>query len=192
MTEPDLDRVRDDLALIRQMVDQSRQVRAETGHIYLIIGVLFMIAGIVDTVLPPERGWIAWPAAGVLAMFTSIVEGRRTAARRGHVGFAPPIEGVAWMTAGTVLGFYVFLSISIEGHIPVLMFPFIALVISIPLAVSGALYRYWPLGAGAAVFLLLGVVSAFLGDTAQRLGFSLAMLLGYVAPGLGMMRANTD
>ena len=192
MNEQDVEGIRANVDLIRRMVDQSRQVRAQTGHIYLWVGILFLIAALVDVLVPGSLSWVGWPSAGVLSLGYAVWAGRRQAHGQGHLGYAPQVEGVAWTISSVIIGAYIGLSFVVEGGLPRLMFPLISLMVAIPLTVSSALYRHWPLAAGAAVFVLVGVITAFMGDLGQRLGFSLAMLLGYVLPGVAMMKQTRD
>lgn len=189
---PEVEAIRDQIELIQRMVDQSRQVRAQTGHIYLGAGVAFLLAALVDGIgyvwWDPAWSWLGWPIAGAFAGLYSAVAGPRQAKRQPRLSYAPRIEGVTWLTASVVIWTYVILGLIQAGEPPALMFPVTGLMVTLPLAVSGALYRYWPLTAGAVVFFVVAVATAFMGDVAQRLGFALAMLLGYVLPGLAILR----
>ena len=193
MSERDMERASADLALIRKMVDQSRTVRAETGHIYVFIGVLFVVAAIVDAAVgmrAPQLSWIGWPVAGIGAGLYSAIEGRRLAERRGHVGYAPPVEGMAWIATTLVLSVQVTLNIFVAGQPPQLLFPTIAVTLAIPLSVSSVLYRNAPLAAAAVIFVLVGVATAFVGAPWQQLGFAVAMIAGYIVPGILTIREH--
>ena len=187
MNEPDVAQIRANLELVRQMVDQLRRVRARSGHIYVAIGMLFVAAGPIDVWWTAPNSWMLWPAAGVLSFLYSLVAGRRLAKTEGRVGYAGPIEGVAWLVSTLVIGAYTVVHLAHSGAPPTLLFPLICLTISIPLAVSASLYRAAPLALGSLAFFAGGILSGFLGDAGQRLTMSAAMAVGYVAPGLWMM-----
>ncbi len=184
----DTNRLHQDLELIKRMVAQSRRVRARTGDIYLVVGALLVIAGIVDALVPGGVGWVAWPIGGGLGWLYAVISGVRRGAPQGHVSYAPRVEGVAWTVACCGVAITVLLS-QVTGAIKyTAVFPLIALLLATPLAVSGALYRYWPLTAGGGLFVAYALACVWLPPPALGPGFIVTMVLGYVAPGVGMLR----
>ncbi|MGB1014439.1 MAG: hypothetical protein ACPG4T_09930 [Nannocystaceae bacterium] len=190
MNDPATQQLQEELALIKKMISASRRVRAESGDIYLVVGLMLLLAGIVDISVATPMSWIAWPISGALGWAYALISGLRRAHTTKHVSYAPRVEGVAWtvtcMAAAALAGMY----IPTGSLSPDVLFPLMGLLLSIPLAVSGALYRYWPLSAGAAVFLVSGVVGIWLPPNARGPLFLVSMTLGYIAPGIAMLRMS--
>jgi len=190
MNDPATQQLHEELALIKKMISASRRVRAESGDIYLVVGLLLILAGLIDMLIASSMSWIAWPVAGAIGWVYALISGIRRARTTNHVTYGPRVEGVAWtvtcLVIATLVGMYIPKGI-ISWEV---MFPLMGLLLSIPLAVSGALYRYWPLSAGAAVFLVSGVLGIWLTPEVRGPLFLVSMAVGYIAPGVAMLRMS--
>ncbi len=183
-------KLQQELELIKRMVSASRRVRAESGDIYLVVGILLFVGGSYDWAVDSDMSWVAWPICGALGWLYAAASGIRRARRETRVTFGPRIEGVAWTVTCIAIAILGGIYVPTKIIAVELMYPLMGLMLAIPLAVSGSVYRYWPLTAGALVFLLVGTVGALVPSEHRELIFLIGMALGYIGPGLAMLRLS--
>lgn len=175
---------------IRAMVDRSRSDRARTGDIYVAWGVIVGLALLLHAGLDlygSATPWIAWPVLAPIGMGYAAWRGRQEAGQA--ITYASRVEARLWMIVGLVL-LVLCIGGPMSGTLPLrAITPVVSGVIAVGLGTSSELYRYRPLGYAGTFFVVVALVSLYLPWQAQFALMGVALLLGYVVPGVMMTRA---
>ncbi|MEN0060763.1 MAG: hypothetical protein AAGA48_01370 [Myxococcota bacterium] len=178
------------LAAIREMVERSRHDRIRTGDIYVVWAVV-VIAALLGQVMLDRWGfsqpWMAWFMTTPAAVAYSIFRGRQQANR--VFTYANRVEARTWLFTGLAMGALAFGGPASGMLPPAAIVPILCSILAVALATAGALYRYRPVTGSAVLFLIAGIMSWFLTWQLQFALFAVVLLLGYVVPGIWMMRA---
>jgi hypothetical protein len=187
----DQDEARRQLALIHDVVDRSRRERAASGDIYVVWGavVCFCLAAtVLGDWLGWSAGWIAWPLLMPFASGYSVWSGRRNAMQVGT--FVGRVEGHLWGAITVALVIVVFGGLSTGALALTAAIPVVSAIAGVGMVASGALYRSplmtWP----GWMFIGVSAVCLPLPWQVQYGVFGVAIAVGYIVPGVLMMRAS--
>ena len=175
------------LQLIQDMVRQAKQSFQKSNFYFLLWGVLFALAGVVDHLLMRsgvELHWVVWPVMGVLGGIISGVHGAREGRRQGAMTWMDRVQMWLWGSYTVTLVLLIVAAVS-WGRDPN---PFVLLLTGLPTFVTGALIRFRPLMVGGVLFWAIGLVSLFALREYSSLVFAFAIVAGYVVPGILLKR----
>ena len=175
------------LQLIQDMVRQAKQSFQKSNFYFLLWGVLFALAGVVDHLLMRsgvELHWVVWPVMGVLGGIISGVHGAREGRRQGAMTWMDRVQMWLWGSYTVTLVLLIVAAVS-WGRDPN---PFVLLLTGLPTFVTGALIRFRPLMVGGGLFWAIGLVSLFALREYSSLVFAFAIVAGYVVPGILLKR----
>lgn len=178
------------LDLIQHMIRQTKASFVQISYYFLMWGILLSLAGISEYVLQYvvnyQHHYIGWPIAGVLGGILAALHGNRSSEEPRH--FSGRLIGFLWGGFGlTLLVFLVCTSgTGVEPG------PYIILLTGLPTFVSGGIMRFRPLMIGGVLFWIFGIITFFFLPEYRSLLFSLAIITGYIIPGLMLRRAEQN
>jgi len=184
----DEQQAREDIKLIRDMLERTRRATAESGALFIFWGVWLVLglAGHYALYFLQRFNWIwaNWAFFGlsgwVVSAVYSIRRGRRAQTRtyaQGAMGFVSIACSIAFLMAAFV---FPLLQIYPYEAIPVI----IALISGIMQFIQGGLFR-WPLLGAAGILWWVGAAAmAFVPGDWRGLVLIPLMILGYLVPGL--------
>ena len=129
------------LQLIQDMVRQAKQSFQKSNFYFLLWGVLFALAGVVDHLLMRSGvglHWVVWPVMGVLGGIISGVHGAREGRRQGAMTWMDRVQMRLWGSYTVTLVLLIVAAVS-WGRDPN---PFVLLLTGLPTFVTGALIRF--------------------------------------------------
>jgi hypothetical protein len=130
-----------------------------------------------------QHYYLGWPIAGVLGGILAALHGSRHSDQPQH--FSSRLVSFLW--GGFVITLIVLLVCTVgTGTEPG---PYIILLTGLPTFVSGGIMRFRPLLIGGILFWVFGVVTFFFLLDLRSLIFSVAIITGYIIPGL-MLRQS--
>lgn len=178
------------LATIREVIDRSRAERARSGDIYLVYGVVVVLADAITVgsgaLLDWQYGWLAFPILAPVAVAYAAIVSRRRSLEMSTFGFR--IEGRLWMFTSLAFG-AVFAAGAWDGLLGLrAIVPLICAAIGVAMGTSGALFASRGMTASGLMFVAVAGGSCLLPLTAQHLLFMAAVLAGYVVPGALWLR----
>lgn len=178
------------MQVINQMISNAKQSFSKVSFYFLLWGVLFIFAGIAEFVLGQVIGWqhpwIGWPIAGTIGGVVASIKGARDGKKAGASTYMDRVFAFLW----GAFTFTLVLIIVGSVHLHTDPGPFIMIMTGLPTFVSGGLMRFKPLVIGGMVFWTLGILSFFFFDGYESLVFAVALLCGYIIPGLMLKRVE--
>ncbi len=185
------DQAREHLAIIAEVVQRSRVERAKSGDIYVVWGVVTVIC-VVATLLSDYYdvlwGFLSWPVlCTVAAGWTATVARRRSLKRE---TYGTRIEGAAWLSAGAAMFVLVFGGLATQTLEISAIIPVVCCCIGSAMATSGSVYRSTMLKVASGLFFVTAAVCLFLAWQVQYMTFAVVMVLGYIWPGVVLMRED--
>jgi len=181
--------VHDHLVAIREVVDRAREERVRHSDMFVVWGIVLVcctMATLAGDAVGWPWGWVTYPVLGSIAAgwtaWTAWGRGLR------HDTYGGRIEGTAW--ASVVVGLVVLLLGGLtSGVLPLeAITPIVSVLAGVALTVAGAIYRTWVLAGSGWAFIGLALPCFFLPWQAQYALFAVALVFGYVVPGLVLMR----
>lgn len=191
MTDPT--QVSEDLAEIRRAIEAARRDRATYGDIYVVWGLIVVLGTIIEIVanhLEAERPWLGWIVLAMIGgVWSGITSSRRERAAR-VLTHAARVEAQSWLACSIGLFVITFIG-GISGRVSShLITPLISVSLGVPVRTAGALYDNRHLRWASLGFFACGGITLFLPRTTGQFLFAAMMLVGYVWPGIAMIRAE--
>jgi len=187
------DPLREELAEIRRAVEVARRDRAIHGDIYVLWGLIVALGTVLEAVgidRGVESPWIVWPVLATLGGIYSAITGHRRERSTRVLTHAAKVEGQTWLAATIAVVIVSFIG-GVSGRIPYpLITPLLSVILGVPLRTTGTLYDSRHLRLASLGFFACGAISLFLDRPYPQILFTLMMLVGYVWPGLAMIRAE--
>ncbi len=184
----DEQQAREDIKLIRDMLERTRRASAESGALFIFWGV-WLILGLAGqyTLLFLQRYdwiWVNWAFFGLTGWIVSAVYSIRRGRKARMRTYAQ--SATAFVSIGCSIGFLLTAFVFPLLHIyPYAAIPVnIALISGIMQFVQGGIFR-WPLLWAAGILWWVGaVVMAFVPGEWRGIVLIPLMVLGYLVPGL--------
>ncbi len=183
------DEARDHLAIIREVVDRARTEQMASGDIYVGWGVVLVLCialTLAGDAVDWHWGWVSFPVLGTITAVWTGVTARNRGLRRDTYGGR--IEGTLWIAVGS--GISILLAGGLGSDVLPLaaVIPSISVLVGVALLTSAAIYTQPMLRWSGVGFLLLAGPCFWLSWQTQYALFGVAMLFGYVVPGLMALR----
>jgi hypothetical protein len=184
---------KENLEMIRRMIEETKKGVAYSGHIYIFWGVIVLIAVLINYVLVFSRLYqyifISWLALMVLGFAYSVYHGVTREKKAKVTTFPDKAIGYTWFGCGVtlmILGFVAPLAGVYSGQmIPAV----IAVVIGSACFITGRLYEWKLLTWASLLWWGGGVAMMVLKSESRFLIFPFLIIVGYLIPGF-ILRAN--
>lgn len=176
------------LKLIEDMIGQAKRSFHRQSYYFLLWGILLIGAMIVNYIFAVRGsvlGGYAWPVVGVAGGILSFLHGSREGRKKPVTTAMDRV--IMWLWTGFVVTMLTTMLASASSHNAMAMGSIIVLT-GLPTFVTGQLMRFRPLIAGGILFWVLGAVSYFVPQEWMVLLYIVAMLFGYIVPGLMLKR----
>jgi len=171
------------LRLIDETIREAKRSFLRIHFYFLLWGLLFALAGILSYMLVRAGSawhWLGWPAAGIIGAIVAGVHGAREGRKQGVMTAMDRLHMWLWTSYTITLVLMLAGALALRSDPN----PWVLMLSGLPTFVTGAMMRFRPLMAGGVLFWLLGVLLFFALAPYSSLIFALAMVLGYVVPGL--------
>lgn len=177
------------MELISEMIASAKQSFMKMNFYFLLWGVLLALAGLTEFLLAGyiSYPWVVWPIVGLIGGTVAGVHGAKQGKTAGASTFADRVYMWLWMA------FVFTLVVFIVGAVSMAVDPgpFIMLLTGLPTFVTGAIMRFKPLMVGGVLFWIIGLVTIFFLPEYSALAFTVAIVAGYIVPGL-MLRSKEN
>ncbi len=185
--------LREELAEIRRAVEVARRDRAIHGDIYVLWGIIVTLGTVLEAIgihYELAYPWMVWPILGSVGGISSAIIGSRRERTTKVLTYAAKVAVQTWFAATIAVVIVSFVG-GISMQIPYrLITPLLSIIIAVPLRTTGTLYVNRPLRLASLGFFACGAVSLFLSRPYPQILFALMMIVGYIGPGLAMMRGE--
>lgn len=175
------------LQLIENMIGQAKRSFHRMSFYFLLWGVLLIAAMIANVLLATAgntNGGIAWGVAGILGGVLSSIHGSREGRRQQAHG--PMDRPLMWLwTSFVITMLTMIVAGAAGGQDPG---PAIVVLTGLPTFLTGQMVRFKPLIYGGILFWAIGAVSYFAAPITAAALYVVAMLFGYIVPGLMLKR----
>jgi hypothetical protein len=176
------------LALIQRFIAGSRSNVKRSSFGFIFWGILIAAASILNYLLlltaVAGRAWIAWPVLTISGFIITLVYYARNTRKAGAVSaFGRFFKGL-FMCGGFTYFLLIFLCLSLR----VTPAPFMLALTSLLVTVAGLALRFRPLVLGGILFCVASIASVFISPANQLLLIGVCFLLGYLVPGILLVR----
>ncbi len=181
------------IKIIQQMVKASQQQFADNGIFMIIWAIVLILAALVNYFLitlgtdmeTMSKGiiitWITFPTLGGIL---SIIIRKRQSKKEGVKTHIDNLLKYMWLGFGVVL-FFTILFPTLNNNSSI---PYILILTAFAIYIFALGIKYSPFIFGSICVLALGVIAFWVNYSTQLLAFSLAILLGYLIPGIMLYR----
>lgn len=177
------------MELITEMIASAKQSFMKMNFYFLLWGILLALAGLAEFLLAGHisYAWLVWPIVGLVGGIAAGVHGAKKGKAAGASTFADRVYMWLWMAFVFTLVVFIIGAVSMEVDPG----PFIMLLTGLPTFVTGAIMRFKPLMVGGVLFWAIGLVTIFFFPEYSALAFTVAIVVGYIIPGL-MLRSKEN
>ena len=130
------------------------------------------------------NGWMAWPILGSLGGIIAGVHGAREGKKQGASTFTDRVFMWVWISFTITMVILIVASVAMDQRPG----PIVSILTGMPTFITGAILRFRPLQVGGVLFWVLGVLSLFVWPAHGALLFGVALLFGYIVPGMLLKR----
>ncbi len=170
------------LYIITEMIDQAKGKVRENSIYFIIWGVVITLAnlGMFSLMLMEYRyPYISWSIAVPAWIITIYTTWRQSKKARTN-SHLDRISGSLWLSFGVII----FTLVAFGKLINYQLNPVILLLSALPTFVSGIIIKFKPLIFGGFSFWLLGIACFLVGGPWQFLVGALAVIVGFLIPGI--------
>ena len=176
------------LALIQSMIDTARNKVAEDGFQFLLWGVLVIIASLLNYLMVwqgyADKAGLVWMLLPIVGWPVSYIYEKRKANTAKVETYADRSTGYVWIAYGITMFFTIFYSVYIKAS-PI---PFILLLTGMATFTSGLTLQFKPLIWGGVAIWIIAIVTFFTDPAMHLLLNALAIVVGYIIPGIMLRR----
>lgn len=176
--------VNQSLQIIDEMVQRARFNFSKGSVFFILWGILLTIAGVGEFLLQQmdySMPWILWPIAGSLGGIISGIYGSKLS-RESSRSYLEKTYSNLWIIYFFTL---IVLLVALVSQ-KINPGPYILIVTGLPTYFTGSILKLKELRYGGGVFWILGLISIFSSPEYSSLIFALAIVLGYLVPGMIM------
>lgn len=180
------------LALIQKFITGTRNNMKRSSFGFIFWGILVAVASILNYLLlfTPAAGkaWMPWPVLCISGFIITLVYYARNARKSGAISaFGRFFKGL-FMCGGLMYFLLIFLSLMLQ----VTPMPFVLALTSLLVTVAGLAIRFRPLVLGGLLFFVASIVGVFISPANQLLLTGVCFLLGYLTPGILLVRKEVE
>lgn len=175
------------LKLIESMIGQAKRSFQRMSFYFLLWGGLLLVATLTEYFMGRAglpNGWLGWPILGTLGGIIAGVHGAREGRKAGVGTFTDKVFIWVWVAFTITLVIVIVSSVAV-GSKPG---PWVSIITGMPTIISGGILRFRPLIIGGILFWTFGLLSLFVWPDHGALLFGLALLFGYIVPGILLKR----
>ena len=176
------------LELIKETISQARSSFMRISPFFLVWGIVFVIAGLVEFYLKTSGNqffWTSWPIAGVIGgVLTGVVGYRQSKAQAGNSTFIDRVMSLLWGTY--TFSLFVLLYMTVSSQVD--PNPYVMLITAIPTFITGTIIRFPIMNYGAFAFWIGAVLALNIDTMYSGLIFSCALVVGYLLPGFTLSK----
>ncbi|MCC6540590.1 MAG: hypothetical protein IT225_00060 [Flavobacteriales bacterium] len=175
------------LKLIESMIAQAKHSFQRISFYFMLWGGLLLVATLMEYFMGQAgmpNGWLGWPIMGTLGGIVAWMHGSREGQKSGVATFADRVFMWVWMAFIITLLLIIVSNVAV-GSQPG---PWVCLLTGMPTFITGGILRFRPLVVGGVLFWLFGMVSLFVWPEQGALLFGLALVTGYIIPGILLKR----
>lgn len=175
------------LKLIESMIGQAKKSFHRMSFYFLLWGGLLLVATLTEYLMGRAglpNGWMGWPILGTLGGIIAGMHGSKEGRRSGAATFTDRVFLWVWVAFTITLVIIIVSSVAV-GSKPG---PWVSIITGMPTFITGGILGFRPLIIGGILFWVLGVLSLFVWPEQGALLFALALLLGYIVPGILLKR----
>jgi len=179
------------MELITEMIASAKQSFFKMSFYFLLWGALLALAGLGQYFLKQSDfslHWIGWPIVGVVGGIIAGVHGAREGKKTQVSTFTDRVYMWLWMA----FVFTLVLFIVAAGKHELDPGPYIMLLTGLPTFVTGAIMKFRPLVFGGVLFWVIGMLTIFFMMEYSALTFTVAILVGYIIPGLMLRKKENE
>ncbi|MEQ8323089.1 MAG: hypothetical protein RIE58_01450 [Vicingaceae bacterium] len=168
--------------IINQMLQESKRSLHRNSFYFILWGIILLPAAFMDFFLYGQAySWLGWPIVGAIGGIVSGIYGSKEGRRSGEQTIGDRISMFTWGAFVFALLFVLFYSIANRLS----TYPLVLLVSGMATFISGGISKFRPFLLGAAALALGALLCAFFVQSRYHgLVFIVAMVLGYLIPGL--------
>lgn len=185
-----IDNPEESLRIIRGMIAKSRQSFNQNSFYFLLWGILMFIAGISEYLLLSFTDtpwfWIGYPVLGIIGGIVSAVYSSKQDKQLNGETFIDTMVSYVWLAYGVSLICLIVTAILVNVNPGT----FVLLLTGLPTFLTGFVLKHLPLKIGGIIFWLSGIISIFATDLYVPLIFSTAIALGYLLPGISLLKTE--
>ncbi len=174
------------IEIIEKMLVESQASLIKNSFFFILWGILMSIAGLIEFfTFNQSMYWLVWPIAGTVGGIISAVYGSRENKRTQIIHYGDKMMKYVW--GGFVLALVLSVFFSVYHRISPA--PIIMILAAYATFISGGISKLNALIYGSFALAIGAVLSGFLISTEYHgLVFAIAILLGYVYPGIVLNR----
>lgn len=175
------------LKLIESMIGQAKRSFQRMSFYFLLWGGLLLAATLTEYFVARAglpNGWMGWPVLGTLGGIIAGMYGSREGKKAGATTFTDTVFMWVWVAFTITLVIVIVSSVAV-GSAPG---PWVSILTGMPTFITGGILRFRPLMIGGVLFWVFGLLSLFVWPEHGALLFGLALLLGYIIPGILLKR----
>ncbi|MDB5222167.1 MAG: hypothetical protein JWN83_834 [Chitinophagaceae bacterium] len=178
------------LSIISGMINHARNRFSETGHLYLLWGVVIFVCCITQFIMlyffKNQNAYYVWYATWVVVIYQFYYLARRKKRQRVKT-YPDEIIGFVWFTF--VICSFILVYILIKNNSVNAINACILVMYGMPTFLSGIILRFKPLRIGGIICWLIAISAMFTTYQYQLLLLALAVIAAWIIPGY-LLRAK--
>ncbi|MDB5198320.1 MAG: hypothetical protein JWO92_283 [Chitinophagaceae bacterium] len=178
------------LSIISGMINHARNRFSETGHLYLLWGVVIFVCCITQFIMlyffKNQNAYYVWYATWVVVIYQFYYLARRKKRQRVKT-YPDEIIGFVWFTF--VICSFILVYILIKNNSVNAINACILVMYGMPTFLSGIILRFKPLRIGGIICWLIAISAIFTTYQYQLLLLALAVIAAWIIPGY-LLRAK--
>ena len=172
------------LSIISSMINNARNRISETGHLYLLWGIVIFVCCITQFIMlhffNNNNTYYIWYTTWVVALYQFYYLFKKRKKEKVKT-YTDEIIGYVWITF--MVCSFILIYILIKNHVFIAINPVVLVMYGMPTFLSGVILRFKPLRIGGVLCWLLSFVALFTSYEYQLLLLSLAVIIAWIIPG---------